>query len=67
MRAIKSAHKADYLEAQKHLEAAMAIFNKISKADQKDWDADHFASQVDEILSCDNGECGLKPFIARIK
>lgn len=67
MRDIKSAHKAEYLKAQKHLEAAMAILNKISKADQKDWDAGHFAYEIDMILEHDNGEAGLKPFIARIK
>lgn len=55
-----------YEAALQHLEEAKKLLNEIGKENQRDYDADHFAYQVDMIISHDHGECGLAPFIAKI-
>ncbi len=59
----KANKKADYLKAIKHLEAAVALLNKIHNEDKRDYDAVHYAHNIKELLSSDNDECGLKPFV----
>ena len=53
----------DYQRALRHLQSAMEIFGKISKENQKDWDVDNWATQVQAVIECDNGQAGIIPFI----
>ena len=53
----------DYRIVLQHLEAAQKMLKRISEKNQHDYDADSYAAQVAAIISCDDGEAGLKPFI----
>jgi hypothetical protein len=57
---------ADYAAAIAHLEAAEALFNKISKENQRDWDADRYACDIAIILEASDGETGLIPFVKKM-
>lgn len=54
---------ADYDKAIKLLIEARDLFNKIGKENQRDYDADRYAAEIDTLLETDNGEAGLIPFV----
>ena len=53
----------DYQRALRHLQSAMEIFGKISRENQKDWDVDNWATQVQAVIETDEGQSGLIPFL----
>ena len=59
----KITRKQQYLEAIAKIEEAKAILRTISRENQNDYDSDRYAYELGQILSCDHGEAGLKPFV----
>ena len=58
-------NKEKYLLVINHLEQAVKLLEQIKKADPQEWDASHFQHQIEDVLSCDSGEVGLKPYLSR--
>ena len=53
----------DYQEALSLLEQAKSILEKIGRENQTEWDSDRYAYEVGQVISCDDGEAGLKPYV----
>jgi len=54
-------------EALKYLLKASDVLERADKYNSCSDDFKHFKNKVDEIISCDNGEAGLKRFIDLIR
>ena len=54
--------ETQYQAAIKKIEEANKILREIQKDFPRDYDCRHFACELDDLLSSDSGEAGLKPF-----
>ena len=57
--------KARYQDAIANVETAILELQNIRSDYPDDYDSSHFTEQLEDVLSCDHGECGLKVYVDR--